>query len=116
MVWMYPNTWTHTYKKINILIKPNTRNSPCKLSLLQVSLSLAECNHQQVQKTVMTSGTCKGKLEIHKCPPIYASTCTSKKDNNNNNNNNNNSNDNDDEGIRVYKYALVYSSAITIYL
>jgi hypothetical protein len=35
----------------------------------------------------------------------------SKKDNNNNNNN---SNDNDDEGIRVYKYALVYSGAISI--
>lgn len=33
----------------------------------------------------------------------------SKKDNNNNNRN---SNDNDDEGIRVYKYALVYSGAI----
>jgi hypothetical protein len=35
----------------------------------------------------------------------------SKKDNNNNNNN---SNDNDDEGTRVYKYALVYSGAISI--
>ena len=32
----------------------------------------------------------------------------SKKDNNNNRN----SNDNDDEGIRVYKYALVYSGAV----
>lgn len=45
------------------------------LSALKASLSLVECNHRQVQKTAMTSGTCKEKLEMHIFPPICALIC-----------------------------------------
>lgn len=47
----------------------------CKLPVMEAYLFLIEYNHQQAQTTVKMSGTCKGKLERHIYPPIYASIC-----------------------------------------
>lgn len=55
----------------------DSRNSRSKLSELEASLSVLECNHHQVQIVAMLYGTCKGTLEMHIYPPIYALVCMS---------------------------------------
>jgi len=70
------NVWQCQLRQQKQEILLHMKTLLCKLSALEAYLFQIEYNHQQAQRPVKMSGTCKGKHERHIYPPIYVSICT----------------------------------------